>query len=282
MPERVRLLALSTRATIALLLAGAFLVVLGFFDEFLDWDIFAPGVEKALTGVFASCVALGAFGLAISLAAGLRDAVAAIERLGPERPADQPVALALTRRRALIWLGAMFGLLGLTVLGFNFANDRILAGRQRTFKALARHQMKELGPRWAAELERFREPCPTCVAPGLRELVRAFDAQSFCQSVDVYLADPADPGVLWRYQPSNDAEKPAMLERQLVSRDQERAISQALHRQPAWLDQMTGDLNWVSYQTVKATNGRPLAVVEIFANDRESYGDYLSVATDGR
>ena len=170
MPERVRLLALSTRATISLLLVGAFLVVLGFFDEFLGWDIFAPGVEKALTALFASCVALGAFGLAISIAAGLRDAVAAIERLGPERPAEPGATLAITRERALIWLGTLFGLLALTVFVFDLANDRILAGRQKAFKALAKHQMKELGPRWAAELERFPAPCPLGVAPGLQEL----------------------------------------------------------------------------------------------------------------
>lgn len=282
MSERVRLLALSTRATISLLLVGAFLVVLGFFDEFLGWDIFAPGVEKALTAVFASSVALGAFGLAISFAAGLRDAVAAIERLGPERPENPRATLAVTRRRALIWLGSLFGLLGLTVFGFNLANDRILANRQKAFKALAKHQMQELGPRWAAELGRFPEPCPLCVAPGLQELVRAFDNQSFCRAIDVYLADPADPGVLWHYQPPSDSEKPAMLDRMLVSRDQERAISQALHRQPAWIDQMNGDLNWLAYQTVKAADGRPLAVVEILGNDQESYRDYSSVAAESR
>ena len=282
MPERVRLLAVSTRATISLLLVGAFLVVLGFFDDFLGWDIFAPGVEKALTAVFASCVALGAFGLAISFAAGLRDAVAAIERLGPERPAEASATLAISRKRALVWLGALFGTLAITVFGFDLANDRILAARQKAFKALAKHQMKELGPRWAAELERFPAPCPTCVAPGFKELVGAFGKQPFCRSIDVYLADPSDTGVLWHYEPASDEEKPAMLDRMLVSRDQERAISQALHREPAWIDQMNGDLNWLSYQTVKATDGRPLAVVEIFGNEYESYRDYSSVSTGGR
>ncbi len=277
MPERVRLLALSTRATISLLLVGAFLVVVGFFDEFLGWDIFAPPLERALTGVFASCVALGAFGLAISLAVGIRDAVAAVERLGPPRsPAEQ--SPPLSRKSAWIWLGSIFALFVVTVLAFNGANERLLAGRQRMFKKLAHRQMSTLAPRWAAELSAVPRPCPTCVPAGLKELVRAFDAQSFCRSVDVFLPDPDDADVLWRYVPDRNGHPE--LERILVSRDQERAISQALRGQPAWLDQMDGDVNWISYRVVRGPGGRGLGVVEIFGNSDETYGDYLSLAAE--
>ena len=50
--------------TLGLLGLGAFLVVLGIFDQALDWDIFSPRLEKVLWGIFGSSVALAALGLA--------------------------------------------------------------------------------------------------------------------------------------------------------------------------------------------------------------------------
>ena len=58
MRSQMKLLSLMVRATVVLLTSGAFLVVLGIFDDLLEWDIFSPEVEKLLRGVFAACVAL--------------------------------------------------------------------------------------------------------------------------------------------------------------------------------------------------------------------------------
>ena len=62
MRSQMKLLSLTVRATVILLMVGAVLVVLGIFDDFLEWDIFSPELEKLLMGVFGASVALGAFG----------------------------------------------------------------------------------------------------------------------------------------------------------------------------------------------------------------------------
>src|SRR5262245_58255272 len=67
MKSQIKLLTLVVRATVILLTAGAVLVVLGVFNDFLDWDIFGPAMERLRRGVFASCLALGGFGAAISV-----------------------------------------------------------------------------------------------------------------------------------------------------------------------------------------------------------------------
>ena len=98
MRSRFKLLSLTVGATVVLLMAGAFLVVLGIFDDYLNWDIFSPQVEKFLYGVFGSCVALGGFGAAISIVLGMQEIVKALRRMieaaRPERPSPS------RRRRA--------------------------------------------------------------------------------------------------------------------------------------------------------------------------------------
>src|SRR5262249_32603250 len=92
--DRIRLLSLVVTATVLLLAGSAVLAVLGIFNGSLHWDIFSPEVEKVLYGLFGSCVALAAFGVATSFVLGIQEVVLAFRRLaeraGPEAPAAVP------------------------------------------------------------------------------------------------------------------------------------------------------------------------------------------------
>jgi hypothetical protein len=71
MRKRVKLLSLAVAMTVSLLAMGATLVVLGIFDEILNWDLFSYQVEQVLTGIFFASVALSIFGVAIVFVLGV-------------------------------------------------------------------------------------------------------------------------------------------------------------------------------------------------------------------
>ncbi|HYU33883.1 MAG TPA: hypothetical protein VEW48_17150, partial [Thermoanaerobaculia bacterium] len=199
MRSHIRLLSLVARATVVLLTFGAFLVVLGIFDDLLDWDIFSPATEKFLYGIFGSSVALGGFGAAICIVLGIQEMVGSFRRLVDQaRPGTaEPVAEA-SRRRYVAALAVLLALLVLTVVGLGAVNRRVEAHRLEVFKLIAQDQMKQLGPRLATELGKIPAPCEACATPTLNEIFRTLGRLSFFRDVEIYLADPADEAVLWR------------------------------------------------------------------------------------
>lgn len=282
MRSRFKLLSLTVGATTVLLAAGAFLVVLGIFDDYLDWDIFSPAVEKLLYGVFGSCVALGGFGAAISVVLGIQEIVKALRRMiEAARPeAIEPVR-ETPRRNYAILLASVLVLLIASVGVLNAVNRRVEAHRLKVFKLLVRDQMEQLGPNMAKVIEQIPQPCATCAPPALAELQKTLEGLSFCQSAIFFLADPADSTVLWRYPGgvvSYGNESRLQLERLFIANDLDRAVSQALSGDTAWIDQMNADpaFNW--HQTIRDRQGRIRAVLRILGNPAESYRDYQAVA----
>jgi hypothetical protein len=281
MRNRIKLLSLTVSATVVLLAIGAVLVVLGIFNEYLHWDIFSPAVEKFLYGVFASCLALGAFGVAISVVLGIQEVVQALRRMidaASPAPAE-PVKPAPRRSYAAV-LAALLVLLIGTVLVFNAINHRVEAGRLKNFKLVVHDQMLLLGPHLDGEIARIQAPCPTCAPPSLPELMQSLEGLSFCHSAVLFMADPADKAVLWKYpaQGYYSSTEPQKFARFFVASDIDRAVSQALAGDTAWIDQMNGapDFNW--YQVIRDGQGKIRAVLKIFGNPNESYRDYQAVA----
>jgi len=284
MRSRIKLLSLTVGATVVLLAIGAILVVLGTFNEYLHWDIFSPEVEKFLYGIFFSCLSLGAFGVAISTVLGIQEVVQALRRMieAASPGATEPVKPAPRRSYAAV-LAALLVLLVGTILVFNAVNHRVEAKRLQVFKLVVRDQMLQLGPHLEGETAKIPAPCPTCATPSLPELMKTLGGLSFCQWAVLYMADPADKAVLWRYPAggrtaSYDADKPAQFERLFVASDVDRAIAQALAGDTAWIDQMNGapDFNWT--QVIRDGQGKTRAVLKIYGNPNESYRDYQAVA----
>ena len=91
MKRRIRMLTLVVHATALLLALAAALVVVGIFNEALDWDLFGPKLEAILTGVFGGSIALASAGVALTVVLGIQEIVRAFRAL--------PKAGARTRRR---------------------------------------------------------------------------------------------------------------------------------------------------------------------------------------
>jgi hypothetical protein len=284
----MRLLSLVVRATVILLAASAVLVVLGIFNSTLRWDIFSPEVEKFLYGVFGSCVALGAFGAAITLVLGIHEVVAAFRRLLDHREPEAAPARPASRWRYLAAMAGLLVLLVITVASFSAANRRVQAHRLEVFKLIARDQMRQLGDRLAEEVARIPAPCETCATPRLAEIFRTMEGLSFCRGAVLYLPDPSDEAVLWRY-PSRQvayasAGQPARFERFFIARDDDRAVKLALAGDRAWLEQKNRDPAFLWYHFVRGPGGRTRGVLEILGNDSESFREYeyAAVAAEAR
>jgi hypothetical protein len=273
--SQVKLLSLVVRATVILLTAGAVLVVLGVFNELLHWDIFGPEAERLLRGVFASCLALGGFGAAISIVLGIHAMVTSVSRL-VEQPQTETEPAPKGRWYVATLLGGL-ALLVLTVAGFSLADRRIEARRIEVFKLIAQEQMKQLGPKLAPEVSAIRQPCETCVTPGLLLFFHTMDGLSFCTTVTLYLADPVDETVLWRFAPAMGEEKPGM-ERLFIARDDDRAVKLALQGDTAWIEQKNGGPGFVWYHIIKDGQGQTRGVLRIDGNQSESFRDYAAVA----
>lgn len=281
MRSQMKLLSLTVRATVILLTVGAVLVVLGIFDDFLEWDIFSPELEKLLMGVFGASVALGAFGAAICMVLGIQEVVHAFRRLvARDDPAEVRVAEAPRRTYTLALAAVLLLLIG-TVTALGAVNRRVEARRLDVFKLIARDQMAQLGSHLMAEVARIPAPCATCATPALRDLVSTLDGLSFCDSVVLYLPDPGNETVLWRYPPREDfrhSSEPAEMERFFIAKDDDRAVNLALRGDTAWIDQKNAGPGFVWYQVIRDGQAKPRAVLEIWGNQNESFREYQATA----
>lgn len=275
---RRSLLDTAARVTVGLLAVGAFLSILAIFDQALAWDIFSPEVERIVVAALTSCVVLGAFGLAITLTSGILQIVTSIAP--PSEPAVASAEVATPSRRKITRFGAglIAGLTAIAVLIaiLHVSNGRILAGRQRTFKRLAEDRLAELSPRLVRELS--ARATPDATPPALAEIFRTLLAEPCCHDAALFVADPEDASFLWRLERSPDDYRRFVFRHVFVTRDQEKAVRLALQGDTKWLEQMSGDANWIWYRPLRATpKERPLAVVYLAANPNESFRDYSSV-----
>jgi len=283
MRSHIRLLSLVARATVVLLAIGAFLVVLGIFDDLLDWDIFSPATERFLRGIFGSCIALGGFGAAISVVLGIQEMVGSFRRLVDQaRPGTAEPVTEASRRRYVAVLAGLLAVLVLTVVGLGAVNRRVEARRLEVFKLIAQDQMKQLGPRLAAEIGKIPAPCEACATPMLHEIFRTLDRLSFFQDVHLYLADPTDEAVLWRYPDVTPDVRTPVFERFFIARDDDRAVKLALSGDPAWLRQKNGGPGFVWYHVILDARRKPRAVVQIEGNPQESFREYEATAEAAR
>jgi hypothetical protein len=259
----MKLLSLTVRATVILLTAGAFLVVLGIFDDLLNWDIFSPQVERLLRGVFAACVALGGFGAAICVVLGIQEVVHAFRKLvARDEVREAP------RRTYTVVLAAVLLLLVVTVAAFGAVNRRVEAHRLKVFKLIARDQMAQLGPHLASEVVRVPAPCETCGTPEMEQFFRTLLGLSFCRSATLYLPDPANGTVLWRY-PREDPR---------FAKDDDRAIHLALQGDTAWIDLKNAGPGFVWHHVIKDGQGKTRAILQIWGDESESFREYQAVA----
>jgi len=283
MKSPIKLLSLVVRATVLLLTGSAILVVLSIFNASLHWDIFSPAAEKVLYGIFGSFVALGAFGAAISVVLGIQELVTSFRRLVDRAHPETAASVEAPRKSYVLALAAVLVLLVLIIGGFGLANRRITAHRIEVFKLIAQDQMEQLGPRLATEVAGIPKPCDSC---GTSTLVQLFDTMaglSFVRNATLYMADPDDDTVLWRYPAEGiysvrDASQQSKMVRFFIAKDDDRAVKLALQGDPAWINQKNGGAGFVWYHVVHDAQGHNRGVLVIDGNANESFRDYTAGA----
>ena len=276
----MKLLSLVVRASVILLASSAVLVVLGLFNESLDWDIFSPAAERVLYGIFGSCLALAGIGAATCIVIGIQEMVVSVRRLVDRANPEAPTAAEAPRRSYVMALSALLVLLILTVAGFNVANRRVTAHRLDVFKLVARDQMRQLGPRMTAEVEKIGRPCGTCGTPTLAEIFETMRGLSFVDSATLYFPEPDDDAVLWRYPGDNPYDEASRLKmaRFFIAKDDDRAVKLALQGDPAWINQKNDGPGFVWYQVLKDAQGKNRAVLVIEGDPNESFREYAAGA----
>lgn len=263
---RVAALPLAVRATVVLLLGGALLVVLGTFNGYLGWDLFSPRTEKVLWAVFASCVALGGFGFAITLVLGVQEVVVALRRgAGPAVPAaGRAVA-------SLFWIGGVLATLAVVVAGLDRWNAAITHDRTAVYKALAQREAAAIEVPLRAALANAA-PCAGCANADVDAVLGALRAARSFSGVTLYLPVAGDDGFLWRYgRPTWQATDPGF-ERVPVTTDLERAIGLALRGDGAWIAQKNAGADF-TWNAVFDGIGAGRALLRLEGNPAESFRD---------
>lgn len=274
MDKRIRLLTLTVQVTSSLLIAAGALIVVGIFNEAMNWDIFGPKLEAILYGVFGSCVALAAVGVGLTLVLGTQEIVRAFQRvqqsLAREEAAPEPPKSAYARV-------ALYVVLALAVLVTALAglNHAIQVHRSGVFKKLAREQMEHFDDKLVALIETLKEPPRDHVPFELHDLIRTLDGLSFVRKTTLYVADASDASAMWGYTAWREYRVEDGFARFFIARDFERAMKEGLNGSEAALETQNAEIGFTWYHVVRGRDGRPLAVLRIDGNPRENFREYF-------
>ena len=96
----------------------------------------------------------------------------------------------------------------------------------------------------------------------------------FVSHATLYLADPSDPDVLWRYQPGWGPANPARFERIFPTRSEERAARRSLDGDAGALDAVNTRKGFLWLGAV-GDAAAPRAVVSIEADASKDFRKYL-------
>lgn len=277
MKSPVKLLSLTVWITVWLLLIGATLVILGIFNQQLNWDIFSPQVEQILYGIFFSCIVLSAFGVAVTFVLGLKRIVEAVESL--QQKGQLESSLVTPKAQRLTYVGYMMGLFvafSALVGALELADYRVQIHRSQVFKQIASEQTQKFGQRLSLPLSQFDRT--TSTVPGsISDSLKAFGSLSFVQNIVLYVPDPQDSSSLWRHsQYQTNASGKPIFERFLVAKESEAAIAQALRGEPEALNALNKRTGLTWYHILKDAQERPLAVLKIEGNPNENFREYTS------
>ncbi|MFH1037787.1 MAG: hypothetical protein V1789_03845 [PVC group bacterium] len=256
-------------STSILLVIGAFLVVLGIFNGSLEWDIFSPRVEAVLWGIFYSSVALGSFGVALSVVLGIHQIVTSFRFLTKERHLPEPSRFRYIS--FMLWLTAIMA--GIVVI-CAFVNYRVQIHRTDVFTRLATEQMAHFGPKLARLLQPVSSPPQDHVPRKIYDLIHTLDNLSFVSRTTLYLPDPEDDSALWGYTAWRDYKKEDGFARFFIARDFEKAMEEALDGNPELLQEFNRRREFTRYFIVFNEKGSAVAVIRIDGNPRENFRDY--------
>ena len=274
MKSKIRLMSLVVSFTLILLTVGAMLVVLGIFNAALSWDIFGPRLEALLYGVFGSCMALAAFGTAMTVILALQESVRDFKRLVQARTSQADIPEAPRRTYAARMLYVVLAMALLVAL-CNGINHVVLVKRCRVFKHLAAEQSGNFQARIAGIVGAFAAPPQDNVPHDLYDVVRTVDNLEFVSTTTLYLPDPAEAAAMWGYTAWRNAYSNCDgFARFYVAKDFEKAMRRAMDGDDAALEDINARNEFSWYQPLAGAAGRPVAVLRIDGNPRFSFREY--------
>ncbi len=262
MPKKQGMLDRVVPVTLALLAASAMLVVLGICNAIMDWDLFGPVIEKVLYSVFASCLALAAFGVAmvsvLSSREIIRDFRAYVLLRSGEPPAPAPSG---SLAGGLLWLVIVLGL----VVGFCAgANHLILRHRNRVFARTAAAQVGRFERRLAAAIGQLAAPPRDHIPRDIFDLVKTLDDFDFICRTTLYLPDPVDREAMWGMTAwRGDYCIKDGFARFFVAKDFEKAMRKALDGDGRDLERHNRKTDFIWYSVVKDAAGKPRGIIRV-------------------
>lgn len=274
MKSKVRLLSLVVSFTLILLTIGAVLVVLGIFNEALNWDIFGPKLESLLYGVFGSCMALAGFGIAMAVIISMQESVRDFKKLvqsktNQDETPDAPKRIYAARMLSVVVVVAF--LVALCAL----INHIVLSQRCKVFKRLAAEQVGNFQPKIAGIVETFAAPPQNNVPHDLYDVVKTLDNLEFINRTTLYIPDPTEASAMWGFTAwRNTYTNADGFARFYVAKDFEKAMRKAVDGSTSELDEINGRKEFVWYKLLFDENGKGTAVIRIDGNSHQSFREY--------
>ena len=273
MKSKVRLLSLVVSFTLILLTIGAVLVVLGIFNESLNWDIFGPKLEALLYGVFGSCMALAAFGIAMAVIISMQELVRDFKKFVQSRTNQEETPDAPKRTYAVRMLGVVITMAILVAL-CALTNHVVLSQRCKVFKRLASEQVGNFEPKIVSLVGAFPAPPQNNVPRDLYDVVKTLDNLDFINRTTLYIPDPTEPTAMWGYTAWRAYTNADGFARFFVAKDFEKAMRKAVDGATADLDDINGRNEFVWYKLLLGETGSAKAVVRIDGNSHQSFREY--------
>ncbi len=285
MKQRIRLLSFTVGTTISLLTIAGVLIVVGIFNESLNWDIFGPKVEAALYGVFGSSIALACIGVAMTIVLGTQEIVKAFRSLQHQRNASSEKPQEASKKTYVLYMGYAVFLLTFLVASLAFVNHNVQRHRSKVFKRLASEQMAHFQPKLISLIRPLTllpvaEPPRNHVSRDLYDLMKTFDGLSFVRETTLYLPDHQDTSAMWAYNACEQYscskyEKENGFNRFFVAKDFEKAMAAGLVGDNEKLENLNRETGFTWYYLITGEKSEPIAILRIKGNSRANFREYI-------
>ena len=274
MKSKVRLLNLIVAFTLILLTIGAMLVVLGIFNQALNWDIFGPRLEALLYGIFGSCMALAGFGVVMTAIIAVQEAVKDFKKFVQARTQQEEIPDA-PRQTYAARMGAVVLIMVVLVGICAITNHVVLTQRCSVFKRLGAEQMTNFGQKINANVETFAAPPQRDVPRDLYDVIKTIDQLDFVSRTTLYVPDPTEHTALWGFTAWRDVyTNTDGFARFYVAKDFEKAMRKALDGNQTDLEQINARNEFIWYSLLLGRDSKPKAVVRIDGNSSQSFREY--------
>lgn len=274
MKSRVRLLNLVVSFTLILLTIGAMLVVLGIFNEALNWDIFGPKLQALLYGIFGACMALAGFGGVMSVIIAMQESVKDFKRFVQARTLE-PAETDAPRQAYAIRMLLIVTVMALLVVTCAAVNRSVLKHRCGVFKRLAAEQVANFEPQLIAQVDQFAAPPQSDVPRQLFDLVKTIDNLEFVTRTTLYIPDPAESNAMWGFTAWRSAYSNADgFAKFYIAKDFEKAMRNALDGDASTISDINNRNEFVWYKVLNTKESLAKAVVRVDGNSGANFREY--------